>query len=147
MNKYITPGREELNRFIAAQDKSYSMALEEIKSGKKISHWMWYIFPQLVDLGRSSTAKYYGIKGKEEAEEYISNELLRKRLIEISEALYNIDDDISNILGSPDDLKLKSCMTLFKYVSPDIDIFDKVLKKFYNGNEDEITINILEGRE
>ena len=135
---------EDLNRFIEAQEDYFDIAYDEIKSGKKKTHWMWYIFPQLADLGYSATAKFYGIKNIEEADAYLKNEYLKTNLIEISNALYQINDNISNILGYPDDLKLKSCMTLFNYVDPTIEIFSKIIDKFYNGEKDLNTIKILE---
>ncbi len=133
-----------LKRFITAQERDYELALEEIKRGRKQSHWMWYIFPQLKGLGHSATAEFYGIAGKEEALEYLNNYYLRNNLIRITKILYNLDDDITNILGYPDDLKLKSCMTLFNYVDPNIQIFQKVLDKFYDGEKDQITLNLIE---
>ena len=132
-----------LDRFIEAQERDYQIALQEIKNGYKRSHWMWYIFPQLADLGYSATAKFYGIKSKEEAVAYLNNKYLRENLIQISESLYELDDNITNIFGYPDDLKLKSCMTLFSYVDPSIDIFNKIIDKFCNGEKDFNTINIL----
>lgn len=132
-----------LDRFIIAQERDYQMALQEIKNGYKRSHWMWYIFPQLADLGYSATAKFYGIKNKDEAIAYLQNEYLKNNLIEISNALYQINDNISNILGYPDDLKLKSCMTLFNYIDPSIDIFNKIIDKFYNGEQDSKTMELL----
>ncbi len=134
----------DLERFITAQKRDYQAALSEIKSGYKRTHWMWYIFPQLVGLGYSPLAKYYGIKSKEEAVAYLENEYLRNNLIEISNALYELNDLINNILGYPDYLKLKSCMTLFNYVDPSIEIFNKIIEKFYNGEKDINTIKILE---
>ena len=133
----------ELDRFIKAQERDYEIALEEIKRGKKRSHWIWYIFPQLKDLGFSSNAKYYGIKDYEEAKAYLNNDLLRNRLIEISTEVYKLSGDIFDILGSPDDKKLQSCMTLFNYVDPSINIFQKVLDKFYNGEKDSKTLDLL----
>lgn len=133
-----------LERFIDVQERDFNVALLEIKNGYKRSHWMWYIFPQLADLGYSATAKFYGIKSKDEAIAYLQNEYLKNNLIEISNALYQINDNISNILGYPDDLKLKSCMTLFNYVDPTIEIFSKIIDKFYNGEKDLNTIKILE---
>lgn len=133
-----------LERFIDAQERDFQIALLEIKNGYKRSHWMWYIFPQLADLGYSATAKFYGIKNKDEAIAYLKNEYLKNNLIEISKVLYELDDNISNILGYPDDLKLKSCMTLFNYVDPTIEIFSKIIDKFYNGEKDLNTIKILE---
>ena len=133
-----------LERFIDAQERDFNVSLLEIKNGYKRSHWMWYIFPQLADLGYSTTAKFYGIKNKDEAIAYLKNEYLKNNLIEISKVLYELDDNISNILGYPDDLKLKSCMTLFNYADPSIDIFNKIIDKFYNGEKDLNTIKILE---
>lgn len=133
-----------LDRFIIAQERDYQIALMEIKNGHKKSHWMWYIFPQLADLGCSTTAKFYGIKNKDEAIAYLQNKYLKNNLIKISEAIYEFDDNISNILGYPDNLKLKSCMTLFNYVEPSIDIFKKIIDKFYDGEKDFNTIKLLE---
>lgn len=133
-----------LARFKEAQESDYPIALEEIKSGYKTSHWMWYIFPQLKDLGYSPTAKYYGIEGKEEAIAYLNDEVLRTRLIEISTALLSLkSSNATEILGYPDNLKLKSCMTLFLAVAPQIDIFEKVLEKFFAGEKDEKTLELL----
>ena len=132
-----------LDRFIIAQKRDFDIALEEIKMGRKKSHWMWYIFPQLKELGYSATAKFYGINDINETIEYLNNEYLRNNLIEISQALYQLDDNISNILGYPDDLKLKSCMTLFNYADSSITIFSDILNKFYNGEEDIVTLELL----
>lgn len=140
----VTPKIEnKMNRFLEAHKKDYYNALLEIKNGHKETHWMWYIFPQLADLGESSTSKYYGIKDLEEAKLYLNDYVLKSHLIEISTLLYSINDDISNIFDYPDDLKLKSCMTLFNYVDPTIDIFEKVLNKFYNGEKDYKTLNLI----
>ena len=132
-----------LERFIDAQERDFNVSLLEIKNGYKRSHWMWYIFPQLADLGYSTTAKFYGIKNKDEAIAYLKNEYLKNNLIEISKVLYELDDNISNILGYPDDLKLKSCMTLFNDADPSIDIFNKIIDKFYNGEQDSKTLELL----
>lgn len=132
-----------MEKFLKAQKSSYSTALNEIKNGKKCSHWIWYVFPQLAELGRSSTAKYYGIKDINEAKQYLENDILRARLIEISEALLSIDDTAINILGSIDAMKVKSCMTLFHIADPSIEVFDKVINKFYGGKYDNMTINII----
>ena len=143
----------DLDRFLKAQEDDYQKALKEIKNGKKVSCWMWYIFPQIVGLGMTQMSKHYGIKNVEEAIDYLKNEILRKRLIEISQALLDLDedeyDDIREIMGFPDDLKLKSCMTLFKKVEElsgiDCDnVFNKVLERFYRGEEDNKTLTILE---
>lgn len=133
-----------LERFKEAQENDYPIALEEIKNGCKISHWMWYIFPQLKDLGYSPTAKYFGIDGKDEALAYINDDNLRGRLIEISEVLLSHEDkSASEIFGYPDDLKLKSSMTLFWAVAPEIDVFEKVLEKFFKGEKDSKTLKLL----
>lgn len=135
--------KSDLERFLKAQERDYEVALNEIKNGRKTSHWIWYIFPQIAGLGFSSTSKYYSIKDKNEAIEYLNNKTLRNRLIEICEALLLLDsNDATYVMGYPDDLKLKSSMTLFNEVS-DIDIFKKVLDKFYNGEKDEMTISLL----
>ena len=133
-----------LERFKKAQKRDFETALSEIREGKKKSHWIWYIFPQLKELGYSSTAKYYGIEGRGEAEAYIKDVSLRERLIEISKALMSLDSsNPSEVMGYPDDLKLKSCMTLFSIVAPEIDVFGKVLDKFYSGKKDEKTVELL----
>ena len=134
----------DLNRFIIAQEESYQIALKEIKNGYKETHWIWFIFPELKDLGRSDTALYYGIKDLNEAKRYLKNDYLRNNLIEISEALLKLDDNITDILGYPDNLKVKSCMTLFYYADSNIEIFKKVIDKFYSGEFDNNTIKIIE---
>lgn len=133
----------DLERFLKAQEYSYDTALKEIKNGKKVSHWMWYIFPQIEGLGTSSTAMYYAIKDKKEAEEYISHPVLWNRILEISSALLSTDSsDPYEVMGYPDNRKLKSSMTLFYEVSGN-EIFKKVLDKFYNGEEDGFTLEML----
>ena len=135
--------KNDLERFLKAQEKDYEHALNEIKNGRKTGHWIWYIFPQIPGLGFSSTSKYYSIKDKNEAIEYLKNKTLKNRLIEICEALLSLEsDDATYVMGYPDDLKLKSSMTLFDEVS-DIDVFKKVLDKFYKGEKDEMTISLL----
>ena len=133
----------DLDRFVKAQEKMYDIALNEIKNGKKISHFMWYIFPQLKGLGYSEISNYYGISGLEEAKEYLEDEILGNRLYNITLELLKIDeDDPINIFGNVDALKLKSSMTLFDIVSDD-EIFYDVLKKYYGGKKDERTISLL----
>lgn len=135
--------KNDLERFLKAQEKDYEHALNEIKNGRKTGHWIWYIFPQIAGLGFSSTSKYYSIKDKNEAIEYLKNKTLKNRLIKICEALLSLEsDDATYVMGYPDDLKLKSSMTLFDEVS-DIDVFKKVLDKFYKGEKDEMTISLL----
>lgn len=133
-----------LERFINAQQYDYPVALYELKAGYKESHWMWFIFPQYKGLGYSSTAKYYAIQSKEEAIAYVHHPILGKRLIEISQVLLDLNcDDATAIFGSPDNLKLKSCMTLFYIVSKE-SIFQQVIDKFYHGQYDQRTIELLE---
>lgn len=137
---------EQLDRFIKAQENTYLVALKEIKNGRKQSHWMWYIFPQIKGLGMSETSKYYGIDGEEEAKAYLDNEILGSRLREITSELLklNIYNPV-DIFGTIDAMKLKSSMTLFDYVS-DYKIFSQVLNKYYNGEIDEKTILLCEKR-
>lgn len=132
-----------LERFVKAQEGSYEIALNEIKHGRKRSHWMWYIFPQIKGLGYSSTAQYYAIQDKTEAENYLKHPILSKRLTEISEELLKLDsNNASEVFGYPDDMKLKSSMTLFSLVSEQ-EIFEKVLDKFFDGKIDGKTVEIL----
>lgn len=137
---------EQLDRFIKAQENTYLVALNEIKNGRKQSHWMWYIFPQIKGLGMSETSRYYGIDDEEEAKAYLDNEILGSRLREITSELLklNIDNPV-DIFGTIDTMKLKSSMTLFDYVSDD-KIFSQVLNKYYNGEIDEKTILLCEKR-
>ena len=135
----------KLERFIEVQDKSFHTALSEIRSGRKSSHWIWYIFPQLRGLGRSAFANYYGISNKDEAKAYIKNPKLNVRLREITMALLTNDEkSAQKILGEIDAMKVRSSMTLFDNVSPH-DIYAEVLDKFYSGIRCEITMNLLRG--
>ena len=134
----------DLSRFLEAQKNSYDTALREIRAGRKRSHWMWYIFPQIRGLGYSAMAQHYAIRDLEEAREYLQHPVLGPRLIEISEALLALDEtDPRRVMGSPDDLKLRSCMTLFQSAAPDQPVFGKVLDKFYGGQPDGRTLEIL----
>lgn len=133
----------DLDRFITVQERDYTTALDEIKAGYKRSHWMWYIFPQIAGLGYSPMAKRYEIVNLEEAKLYIDNDYLRNNLIEISQALLDCgNDDIEDIIGFPDNFKLCSCMTLFELVAPEIDVFVKVLDKFFAGERGKRTLEL-----
>lgn len=133
----------DLQRFLEAQKNDYAAALAEIKTGSKRSHWMWYIFPQIAGLGFSPTAKFYAIKNVSEAEEYLKHPVLGKRLVEISNALLAVEDKTANqIFGSPDDVKLKSSMTLFGALDDTNPVFQKVLDKYFDGAKDERTLQI-----
>ena len=132
-----------LQRFIDAQETSYEAALSEIKNGRKKSHWMWYIFPQIQGLGFSETSKFYAIKDINEAEEFLKHTLLGHRLVRLCNELLKLEsDDANRIFGSPDDLKLKSSMTLFSSLNIN-PVFQMVLEKFFNGTEDIKTLEII----
>jgi uncharacterized protein (DUF1810 family) len=136
---------KEIERFLEAQEDSYEDALSEIRAGRKQGHWMWYIFPQLKDLGQSWASVFYGIDDLSEAKAYLANPILRKRLLEISGALLEIEtDNPHKVMGYPDNLKLQSSMTLFAEAEPDCRVFQEVLDKFYGGEKDTETLRILE---
>jgi len=136
----------DLARFVAAQNNSYAAALEEISAGRKQTHWMWFVFPQLQGLGSSSTARFYAIKNAAEAEAYLAHPVLGPRLLEISDVLLGIEGkSASEIFGSPDDLKLRSCATLFASVSECGSVFEQVLEKFFDGIPDPETVRLLRG--
>ena len=129
-----------LERFVNAQENSYQIALGEIRNGQKCSHWMWFIFPQIDGLGMSSISKQYSIKNQHEAQNYLNHNILGKRLIEITCTLMKIKNkSAKSIFGYPDDLKLKSSMTLFKIISPDNELFTDVLVKYFNSEVCEYT--------
>jgi uncharacterized protein (DUF1810 family) len=134
----------DLKRFLDAQENDYERALAEIKRGRKRSHWMWYVFPQIAGLGFSSTSQLYAIKDRAEAELYRAHSVLGVRLVEISEALLEIEGKTANqIFGSPDDVKLKSSMTLFAALKNAHPVFQKVLNKYFNGTKDVRTLNLI----
>ena len=136
-----------LNRF-SAQQFIYTQVLQELRNAKKTSHWMWFIFPQIEGLGHSSTAKYYSIKNIEEAKEYVAHPVLGKRLLECSNILLNINGrSADEIFGYPDNMKLRSSMTLFNYVAPDHKVFAGVLEKYFNDEPDQQTLAILQSLE
>lgn len=133
-----------MERFITAQENSYQTALNEIKNGKKVSHWMWFIFPQLAGLGFSPTSQYYAIKDLKEAADYLNHPILGNRLIEIStELLKHNNLSAEDIFGDPDYKKLKSCMTLFSLLDNAPEVFKLVLNKFFNGNLDNRTLALI----
>jgi uncharacterized protein (DUF1810 family) len=137
----------DLERFVTAQAEVYETALAELKNGRKETHWMWYIFPQIAGLGSSATARFYAIANLEEAGQYVNHPLLGKRLRECCETLLALPQtDIADILGYPDNLKLCSSMTLFECAAEDPDVFACVLQKFYGGRRDPVTVELL-GRE
>lgn len=134
-----------LKRFMDAQKDIYNDVLGELRNGRKRTHWMWFIFPQIDGLGHSSTAKYYAIKSSEEAQEYLNHPVLGKRLVECSEAVLAVEGrTVSEIFGYPDDMKLKSSMTLFETQARRDPVFASVLDKYFQGERDMRTIRILE---
>lgn len=134
-----------LNRFVVAQEKIYTTVVEELKAGKKLSHWMWFIFPQVAGLGRTEIAKRFAIESIDEAKAYVSHQLLGSRLQECIDLMLAIDGKSANdIFGHPDDLKFKSSMTLFLVATPQIDLFQRAINKYYDGHEDHLTIDLLD---
>jgi uncharacterized protein (DUF1810 family) len=134
----------ELSRFMQAQADDYERALAEIRSGRKRSHWMWYIFPQFEGLGFSSTSKRYSIKSVAEAEAYLGHPVLGPRLMECAEAVLRVEGRSAfEVFGSPDDVKLRSCATLFACVLPPGSVFDRLLGKYFRGERDGKTLRLL----
>jgi uncharacterized protein (DUF1810 family) len=139
----MTP-QKSLQRFIEAQEPTFERALAEIRNGSKQSHWMWFIFPQIQGLGISETSKYYAITNISEAIAYIKHPLLGNRLVSVCNELLKLkSNDAHNIFGSPDDLKLKSSMTLFASLPGADPVFQLVLQKFFNGEKDPKTLHLL----
>ena len=141
------PDPYNLQRFLTAQAEDFRRALEELNRGRKESHWIWYIFPQVAGLGHSSMAQKYAIQSREEAVAYLNHPVLGARLNQCCEALLKHEDKkVQDIMGFPDDLKLRSSMTLFAVVSTEDSIFHKVLDAFYSGRMDERTIALLDAK-
>ena len=139
----MVQGGYNISRFKDAQERIYPIALRELQEGQKRSHWMWYVFPQLKGLGHSYNSKFYGISGTEEASEYLEDPILGQRLREVSNTILNLATcDAVKVVGGIDSRKLKSSMTLFDFVSPN-DIFARVLDKYFNGQRDNQTLNII----
>ena len=137
----------DLERFVLAQQVNYEDALREMRCGRKQTHWMWYIFPQLRGLGRSAMSMRYGLNGLEEARAYLAHPVLGPRLLECCEAVLKADsNDPWEVFGSPDDLKFCSCLTLFALAAPSVPIFEQLLDKFYGGQKALRTIQILNRR-
>lgn len=137
-------GDYNLQRFLDAQQGDYEHALAEIRNGRKYSHWIWYIFPQLKGLGMSYNSQYYGISGKEEAEAYLAHPVLGERLREITSAFLQLKSKTAEeVFGSLDAMKVLSCMTLFNEVAPG-DLFRQVIDRYYQGEKDEMTKRMLD---
>jgi uncharacterized protein (DUF1810 family) len=136
--------RYDLERFVQAQEHDYQRALAEIRAGRKRSHWMWYIFPQFAGLGLSSMSQRYAIKSAVEARAYLAHPVLGPRLVECCEAAIGLAGrSAADVFGSPDDMKLRSCATLFAAVSPPESVFDRLLDKFFQGLRDEKTLRLI----
>ena len=138
----------DLSRYIQAQERTHAAALRELKSGYKSSHWSWWEIPQIIGLGMTSTSRKYAIKDLAEAKEYLKDNTLRVRLLELCDALLSLEtNNAEYVMGYPDDLKLRSCMTLFQAADPECRTFQAVLDKFFSGKPDEKTLRILKNQE
>lgn len=134
----------DLERFLTAQASTYDAALAELRAGRKRTHWMWFVFPQLRGLGRSETARFYGIVSLAEARAYLDHEVLGTRLVQCAEALLPHEGKSAReIMGSPDDVKLRSSMTLFAAVAGEGSVFSEVLDRFFDGQPDPLTLGAL----
>ena len=133
-----------LDRFIKEQQRDYTTAYAELSQGRKRSHWSWWIIPQIVGLGMTATSHKYAIKSLDEAVAFLAHPYLGKNIREISKVLLGLEsNDSTVIMGYPDDMKLRSCMTLFAEADPNEEVFQKVLDKFFNGEKDERTLDLL----
>jgi uncharacterized protein (DUF1810 family) len=137
-------GHDSLERFVEAQEHDYAVALDELRAGRKRSHWMWYVFPQMRGLGSSPFSERYGIASLDEARAYLAHRVLGPRLREIADVVLRIDGaSAREIFGSPDDLKLRSCATLFAQLSPPSSVFHQLLDKFFDGTPDAATLALV----
>jgi uncharacterized protein (DUF1810 family) len=133
-----------LERFVEAQDRVYASVLEELADGEKTSHWMWFVFPQLKALGRSTIARHFGIESRDEAIAYWQHAVLGPRLKECTKLVLAVSDKTAHdIFDSPDDLKFSSCMTLFAQVAPQEPLFAQALERFFGGMPDKNTLELL----
>lgn len=143
MNQQLDP--YDLQRFLAAQEPFYTTVVAELQAGRKQSHWMWFIFPQLAGLGNSAMAQRYAIRDLEEARAYLAHPILGARLRECAELVLAVNGrTIHEIFGSPDDMKLRSCATLFAAACDEGSVFEWLLAKYYDGAEDERTLAMLQ---
>ncbi len=135
----------DLERFRTAQRAHFETALSEIQAGEKDSCWMWFIFPQLKALGKSATSQHYGLAGLAEAKAYMADPVLRDNLLAVTRALLKLEEnDPADVMGTPDDEKLRSCMTLFELAAPELPDFGMVLEKYFNGSRDEKSLSCLQ---
>src|SRR3954454_23429685 len=134
----------DLARFVDAQAADYDRALAEITRGRKQSHWMWYVFPQIDGLGMSPTSRRFAIRNLAEAKAYLAHPVLGPRLVAIAEAAVRLENrSAAEIFGSPDDMKLRSCATLFARASPEESVFQRILDKYFDGEPDQATVRLL----
>lgn len=140
----MSPDPFQLERFVAAQAPVWEDVQAELRAGRKRTHWMWFVFPQLAALGRSATARHYGISGPEEAQAYLAHPVLGPRLAACCELLLRVDDrSADEIFGAVDAMKLRSCLTLFDTVGPGSPAFAEGLAKYFEGQRDPLTIGLL----
>ena len=140
----MTGDPHNLHRFVQAQEPDYDQALSEIRAGRKRSHWMWYVFPQFTGLGSSPTSMHYAIKSVQEATAYLAHPVLGPRLLECAEGILQIEGRSAlEIFGSPDDMKLRSSATLFASVSPEGSVFHRIIDKYFAGENDARTIDLM----
>jgi uncharacterized protein (DUF1810 family) len=134
-----------IERFVDAQDRVHDQVVAELRRGRKTSHWMWFVFPQLRGLGRSETARFYGLASADEARAYLAHPVLGPRLRECVALVLDVDGrSVHEIFGSPDDLKLRSCLTLFAHIAPDDGLFQRALDRLFGGERDERTLALLD---
>jgi uncharacterized protein (DUF1810 family) len=135
---------DELDRFVEAQDSVYARVCSELRQGQKRSHWMWFVFPQIQGLGRSAMAERFAISSIEEARAYLEHPVLGPRLRECTELVCAVTDrTIHDIFGSPDEMKFRSCMTLFARVAEERSVFERALKQYFNGEPDALTLGLI----
>ena len=138
----------DLSKYLKAQEQTHAYALRELQNGCKLSHWSWWEIPQIIGLGMTYTSREYAIKNLAEAKDYLKNDTLRTHLLELCDALLSLKtNDAGRVMGYPDDLKLRSCMTLFSVADPECGTFQAVLDKFFGGKPDERTLQILKNQE
>lgn len=134
----------DLDRFLRAQDGVYESALNELRAGRKTSHWMWFVFPQLAGLGRSATARFFALRGMDEARAYGAHQILGNRLRQCTAAVLGVKGRSAyEIFGSPDDVKFRSCMTLFELAAADAAVFSEALDRYFGGRRDPLTLQLL----
>jgi uncharacterized protein (DUF1810 family) len=142
----MTDDRHDLRRFVEAQDAVYAEVRAELGAGRKRSHWMWFVFPQLRGLGSSATSRRFAIRSLDEARAYLAHPMLGPRLIECTQLVNSVQDKTAReIFGTPDDVKFRSCMTLFAQASAHEEVFEAALRKYFAGAADERTRELLQG--